>query len=188
MLALSANKVTHMQNALMMFAAQVACGMRHMLALSAGGEVYAWGSNAQHQLGLQDTKMRTTPTLLPHLPLCTAVAACMVSLAISFTGRLYIFGYDHFLNPAPYEEPCAGEAGLPWEGDASDSGSGNASTFSNPSVGGLEAEASAADVVAEVSLAALGVGEEGSEEEQQGPGQEQSQVGERQPQQLQQPS
>lgn len=37
---------------------QMACGTAHTLALTAAGEVYAWGSNHVHQLGLQDTKER----------------------------------------------------------------------------------------------------------------------------------
>lgn len=99
--------------------------------------MYAWGCNAQHQLGFQDTQQRSVPTLLPHLPLSMSVAACMVSLVVSRKGRLYVFGYDPLLNPAPYEDPRSevGEGGV-LEVEPSKSGLHD-STCSNPSWEGL---------------------------------------------------
>lgn len=56
---------------------------------------------AGHQLGVQDNKERVCPIKLTHLPRCTAIAAASISMAISQAGRLYVWGYDRCLNPAP---------------------------------------------------------------------------------------
>lgn len=43
---------------------EVACGLAHVLARSANGNVWVWGLNVKGQLGLGDTTSRFTPTLL----------------------------------------------------------------------------------------------------------------------------
>jgi alpha-tubulin suppressor-like RCC1 family protein len=40
----------------------VAAGARHSLALTAGGQVWAFGNNQRGQLGVGDLTSRTTPT------------------------------------------------------------------------------------------------------------------------------
>ncbi len=42
----------------------VACGPRHTLALTSSGRVFAWGCNANGQLGLGDKENRYVPTLV----------------------------------------------------------------------------------------------------------------------------
>jgi alpha-tubulin suppressor-like RCC1 family protein len=43
----------------------IAAGGAHSLALTESGEMYAWGSNDDGQLGLAEGKKRLTPTKVP---------------------------------------------------------------------------------------------------------------------------
>jgi alpha-tubulin suppressor-like RCC1 family protein len=65
----------------------------HSLALTESGEVYAWGYNADGQLGLGDTEDRLTPTKVEGLPKVKAVAAGYDhSLALTESGEVYAWG------------------------------------------------------------------------------------------------
>ncbi|XP_066241171.1 E3 ISG15--protein ligase HERC5 [Saccopteryx leptura] len=79
---------------------QITCGDYHSLALSKGGELFAWGQNLHGQLGLgkipDDT---TTPQIVQHLagvPLAQISAGKAHSLALSMSGNLYSWGRNDF--------------------------------------------------------------------------------------------
>jgi hypothetical protein len=55
----------------------VSCGWAHTLALTVDGQLYAWGLNNYGQLGLNDTKQRFYPEVVP-LPLSPAGVASTV--------------------------------------------------------------------------------------------------------------
>ncbi len=69
----------------------------HTLALTASGEVYAWGANHYHQLGLgEDTDDRATPVLLDIPGTVIQVAAGGThSLALNDDGEVYAWGYSN---------------------------------------------------------------------------------------------
>lgn len=47
---------------------QIACGLKHSIALTNNGELYAWGSNSDGQLGVgSNTKMELVPKLVHSL-------------------------------------------------------------------------------------------------------------------------
>ena len=73
----------------------VACGENHCLALTVGGNCYAWGDNAQGQLGLGDTSARLRPEQIKALKLTGAKrisAGRNHSLVVSRAGLLLTFG------------------------------------------------------------------------------------------------
>lgn len=73
--------------------AAIATGFRHSLALSADGEVYAWGSNIAGQLGDGTTTSSTTPQLVPLPDKAIMIAAGhRFSLAQLNDGRVYAWG------------------------------------------------------------------------------------------------
>ncbi len=76
-------------------AVAVAAGGAHSLALTSTGAVYAWGDNAQGQLGDGTTTQRSTPVLV-HLPAGVTVVAIAAggahSLALTSTGAVYAWG------------------------------------------------------------------------------------------------
>jgi alpha-tubulin suppressor-like RCC1 family protein len=72
-------------------------GEGHTLALAADGVVYAWGQNAQGQLGLgtADTGNHTTPAQVPGLSGIVAISAgYRYSLALKNDGTVYSWGQN----------------------------------------------------------------------------------------------
>jgi alpha-tubulin suppressor-like RCC1 family protein len=73
----------------------VAAGGSHSLLLCNNGSVFACGSSAFGQLGLNDTIPRWTPTLIPSLPPIQEVSAGIShNLALSVDGNVYSFGLN----------------------------------------------------------------------------------------------
>lgn len=75
--------------------ASVRAGCYDSLALSAAGQVYAWGDNSYGQLGDGTTSTRTAPVRvkLPKGADVTAVrAGCWDNLALTASGRVYAWG------------------------------------------------------------------------------------------------
>ena len=79
----------------------ISCGWGHTLALTSGGELYAWGLNTYGQLGLGDTKARQEPARVTEdaeeggasaLRFSKITASTNYSLAIDFQECLYSFG------------------------------------------------------------------------------------------------
>lgn len=72
----------------------IAAGRLHSLALDAQGGVWAWGSNASRQLGLDAAITRSeTPRRVPGLPAIHAIAAYRdQSLALAEDGRVWAWG------------------------------------------------------------------------------------------------
>ena len=71
----------------------VAAGGSHSLALTASGQVYAWGLNTSGQLGDNTLSQRLTPTLVGSLAGVTAISAGMShSLALKPTGVVWAWG------------------------------------------------------------------------------------------------
>ncbi|XP_059521644.1 E3 ISG15--protein ligase HERC5-like isoform X2 [Myotis daubentonii] len=75
---------------------QITCGDYHSLALSKGGELFAWGQNLDGQLGLGRILDSTpTPQLVEHLsgvPLAQISAGKAHSMALSMSGNIYSWG------------------------------------------------------------------------------------------------
>eukprot|EP00798_Chlamydomonas_sp_ICE-L_P002041 gene2041-18218_t len=79
----------------------VACGHSHTLILNNFHQVWACGANDVRQLGLSDERDRAEPTRVSGLPSCASLDASVISAALSCQGKLLLWGYDEFLNPAP---------------------------------------------------------------------------------------
>ncbi|XP_062992156.1 uncharacterized protein LOC134405027 [Elgaria multicarinata webbii] len=79
---------------------QIACGDHHSLALSKGGELFAWGQNEHGQLGVgTDFNSVKEPQLvceLVGLPLAKIAAGSSHSLALSVFGDVYSWGKNDF--------------------------------------------------------------------------------------------
>jgi len=73
---------------------QIACGQKHTLALTNNGEVYAWGSNSDGQLGLDtNVKLEKKPkliTALTGLPIAFIACGSYHSIVVSKSGNLLI--------------------------------------------------------------------------------------------------
>lgn len=73
---------------------QIACGLKHTVALTNNGELYAWGSNNEGQLGLgRSTQMEIKPKLLHSLtavPIAFIACGGYHTIAISKSGWFYI--------------------------------------------------------------------------------------------------
>ena len=71
---------------------QIACGKKHTLALTNNGELYAWGSNSDGQLGLgEDVKIETRPRIiadLETLPIAFIACGGYHSIVVSKSGGL----------------------------------------------------------------------------------------------------
>ncbi|XP_060635606.2 E3 ISG15--protein ligase HERC5-like [Anolis sagrei] len=79
---------------------QIACGDHHSMALSEGGELFAWGQNEYGQLGL-GRKSSTTgePQLvwpLESVPLAQIAAGSSHSMALSLSGTVFSWGKNAF--------------------------------------------------------------------------------------------
>ncbi|QIM19044.1 hypothetical protein G7066_11550 [Leucobacter coleopterorum] len=73
----------------------VAAGEGYSLGWTADGNLYAWGSNAQGQLGLGDRTARLQPTLIPFPPgtqIVEASAGIDMTIALTSTGVVYTWG------------------------------------------------------------------------------------------------
>ncbi|XP_006143351.2 E3 ISG15--protein ligase HERC5 [Tupaia chinensis] len=79
---------------------QITCGDYHSLALSKGGELFAWGQNSHGQLGLgRIFPSSPTPQIVEHLagvPLVQISAGEAHSMALSMTGNVYSWGKNDF--------------------------------------------------------------------------------------------
>uniref|UniRef100_G1PK48 HECT and RLD domain containing E3 ubiquitin protein ligase 5 n=2 Tax=Myotis lucifugus TaxID=59463 RepID=G1PK48_MYOLU len=79
---------------------QITCGDYHSLALSKGGELFAWGQNLDGQLGLGRILDSTpTPQLVERLsgvPLAQISAGKAHSVALSMSGNVYSWGRNDF--------------------------------------------------------------------------------------------
>uniref|UniRef100_A0A8C8YIH1 HECT and RLD domain containing E3 ubiquitin protein ligase 5 n=1 Tax=Prolemur simus TaxID=1328070 RepID=A0A8C8YIH1_PROSS len=79
---------------------QITCGDYHSLALSKGGELFAWGQNLHGQLGVGCTFPSTSiPQLVEHLaavPLVQISAGGAHSMALSMSGNIYSWGRNEF--------------------------------------------------------------------------------------------
>ena len=74
---------------------RVACGSVHSLALSAGGDVYAWGSNRFGQIAQGDVPKKLRPTFIEGLEgKCVVDIACGSehSVVLTSAGRVVSFG------------------------------------------------------------------------------------------------
>uniref|UniRef100_H0XH44 HECT and RLD domain containing E3 ubiquitin protein ligase 5 n=1 Tax=Otolemur garnettii TaxID=30611 RepID=H0XH44_OTOGA len=79
---------------------QITCGDYHSLALSKGGELFAWGQNLHGQLGL-GMVFPSTPTpqrveTLAGVPLVQISAGEAHSMALSMAGNIYSWGKNEF--------------------------------------------------------------------------------------------
>jgi len=73
----------------------IAVGATHVLALCSQGYVYAWGSNQFGQLGHQQKRYDSQPTLLEMPEKITALAAgTHFSLALTESGSVYAWGWN----------------------------------------------------------------------------------------------
>ncbi|XP_035182202.1 probable E3 ubiquitin-protein ligase HERC3 [Oxyura jamaicensis] len=79
---------------------QIACGDRHSLALSRGGELFTWGQNACGQLGVgRQVTLTPKPQLvegLKGIPLAQIAAGGAHSIAVSLSGAVYSWGKNDF--------------------------------------------------------------------------------------------
>ncbi|XP_010075477.1 PREDICTED: probable E3 ubiquitin-protein ligase HERC3, partial [Pterocles gutturalis] len=79
---------------------QIACGDHHAMALSRGGELFAWGQNAHGQLGVgSQTTLIAQPQLVERLkgiPLAQIAAGGAHSIAVSLSGAVYSWGKNDF--------------------------------------------------------------------------------------------
>jgi len=75
----------------------VSGGRNHSLALRSDGTVWAWGGNADGQLGIGSTVSSSTPVQVPGLDRVVAVAAGqVVSRAIRADGTVWTWGNNYF--------------------------------------------------------------------------------------------
>ncbi|XP_054995466.1 E3 ISG15--protein ligase HERC5 [Sorex araneus] len=79
---------------------QITCGDYHSLALSKGGELFAWGQNVHGQLGVGRTFASSpTPQVVEHLsgvPLAQISAGEAHSMVLSMSGNVYSWGRNNF--------------------------------------------------------------------------------------------
>ncbi|XP_064394072.1 RCC1 and BTB domain-containing protein 1-like [Halichondria panicea] len=91
---------------------KVACGGHHTLALTQGGDVYAWGYNNYGQVGSGDMTNHTTPTRVEDVLVgvgCVSVSCAQASsLALSQKGEVFTWGYNGFghLGIGSYSNQC----------------------------------------------------------------------------------
>ncbi|XP_075679405.1 RCC1 and BTB domain-containing protein 2-like [Dermatophagoides pteronyssinus] len=89
----------------------IACGAGHCLALTNTNEIYSWGWNDYGQLGLGDTNVRRTPSLVSfpdgsiNSPIKNIVAGASHSLFLLEDGQIFGCGYGQ--NPINDNEPNA---------------------------------------------------------------------------------
>lgn len=70
---------------------QIACGFKHVLALTNNGELYAWGSNDDGQLGHgSDVKLELKPRLITSLaavPIASIACGSFHSIVVTRSGE-----------------------------------------------------------------------------------------------------
>jgi alpha-tubulin suppressor-like RCC1 family protein len=75
----------------------VAAGGNHSLALSSSGTVWAWGQNADGQLGIGSTASSSSPVQVPNLEGVVAVVpGAASSLALKADGTVWAWGNNQF--------------------------------------------------------------------------------------------
>ena len=75
----------------------ISAGNNHSMALTDGGQVYAWGFNVNGQVGDGSTTQRNSPVLIPNFNNVVAIAAGgFHSLALTGNGSVYSWGYNSF--------------------------------------------------------------------------------------------
>ena len=75
----------------------LAAGYAHSLAVRSGGSVWAWGNNAQNQLGDGTTTNRSTPVQVQGLTNVTAIAAGnFQSLVVRSDGSVWAWGGNNY--------------------------------------------------------------------------------------------
>jgi alpha-tubulin suppressor-like RCC1 family protein len=90
---------------------QVAAGAFHSLAVTSTGQLYAFGSNSQGQLGITTSGFTPSPTptlvTLPGAggPVTQVAAGGYFTLAVTSSGQLYAFGENHFGQLGNNKEP-----------------------------------------------------------------------------------
>ncbi|XP_026672960.1 probable E3 ubiquitin-protein ligase HERC4 isoform X2 [Ceratina calcarata] len=80
---------------------QIACGMKHALALTNNGELFSWGCNSEGQLGLGDEshQYERKPTFIKALagiPIAFIACGGYHSIAISKSGAVFGWGKNAF--------------------------------------------------------------------------------------------
>lgn len=83
---------------------KVACGAAHVLAVDAGGAVFAWGENRHGELGLGDTRARSEPQRVGALKRTFVVdvaAGDGFSLALDARGRVFAMGRNDLVSTFP---------------------------------------------------------------------------------------
>ncbi|XP_034946431.1 probable E3 ubiquitin-protein ligase HERC4 isoform X2 [Chelonus insularis] len=79
---------------------QVACGYKHAIALTNNGELYAWGSNDEGQLGIgPEVKAELKPKLVSSLaamPIAFIACGGSHTIVVSKSGAIYVWGKNTF--------------------------------------------------------------------------------------------
>jgi alpha-tubulin suppressor-like RCC1 family protein len=76
---------------------EVACGYSHSLALTAEGEVYAWGRNEAGELGIGNFSSGILePTKIPSLQGVARIFANFHSMALTQSRKLYVWGWNSY--------------------------------------------------------------------------------------------
>ncbi len=75
----------------------IACGAKHMLAVSLGGVLYSWGSNSDGQLGHGDQAAKSKPTIVQYfrqnkLSVTRVAAGLSHSAVVTSKGKAFTFG------------------------------------------------------------------------------------------------
>lgn len=93
---------------------RIVVGKSHVLALTAKGEVWAWGANAAGQLGQGHLTELTQPTRVRiNAKICSIAAGDTHSLALDDNGRLYAWGSNHCGQLGPLKNTLPGWAPKP---------------------------------------------------------------------------
>ncbi|OQR86460.1 E3 ubiquitin-protein ligase HERC2-like [Achlya hypogyna] len=89
--------IVHGIKALDIVPKMVRCGGRHTCIVTSSDELYTWGANDFGQLGLGDTRPRTTPTLVTFPVLMRVLDVSLGqfhSAAVTISGDVFTWGYD----------------------------------------------------------------------------------------------
>mmetsp|Transcript_30194 Transcript_30194/g.85273 ORF Transcript_30194/g.85273 Transcript_30194/m.85273 type:complete len:798 (-) Transcript_30194:182-2575(-) len=78
---------------------EVQAGQYHSLAVSARGDIFAWGYNREYELGVGDNMDRVLPQAIPSLQgkqIVSAAACGYHSMAVTADGHLYAWGLNNY--------------------------------------------------------------------------------------------